>query len=279
MAGNLEVMLLWMSAERDRDGELLMGLGLDARRGGKKVRGTRTTKVRLTDATGNHAESNGDPNEPLIFSETAWKICVSTLRTDEYPFLENEGEAFGPVSMPGTGKAMPLPPQTSSEEKARGLLLTAVVGPGRYVLKNGAFVEVGKPLDGAEAAAFIATPDAGTMRCNLPKPALIQLFDQPTRDRFDSARNRTGEPEMVWRFRWNSEGYGLKQNFNVMFSSSYNAPYDADVYELPESDERGNDITPPPPGTPITIQKIPVVIETVEFLVAPPPKPAALKGK
>jgi hypothetical protein len=270
----LEVVLRALSAEYNDNGDLRLNADVDVLRDGQKAPAVSISSVDAMDATGNYATHW----DPVVFGEPAWKIRVTMERKEEYPFAVSDGESSAPLSMPGPGESRVL--QFPANAKERGQLLAAFVGPGRYVVKDGVFVEAGEPLAEAEAAAFLAAPAPGTARIHSRQPALVHIYE--TRGYYLYRATKTSgmrEPDFS-RLRWEGGVSALRRvSGGSRVSEMPGSSIIREVYEFPERDDRGQKLVPPAPGMSVIIQTIPVVEEKVEFVVAPPAKPELRKDK
>jgi hypothetical protein len=235
----------------------------------------------FADATGNSSTdlaANADRRPMWPLSERAWKLRVTTLRKETYPFEATEGVMLGPVPLPEPQKyhVFALP----KEEMAEGLRLAVLLGPGRYVWRDGAFVEVGEAIsDGTHAQDFLqAGPPQAIgegdvsvwIHINTTTPAFVVLFvaEDETGKWAKAFQNvvrfQCGSPDFS---AWTETGQASRSFLPPKFSAGRSG---ALCYQLGNPFEQPPGKPGPPPGTPTTVQIVPVDRKTVEFFVEPP---------
>jgi hypothetical protein len=132
----------------------------------------------ISDPTGNMLtySSVGNRMSPA-FDEKVWKVRAGVLRNERYPFANTDGLVLGPVPVPEAGKYHVFP--LAKEETEGGLRLAVLLGPGRYVWRDGVFEEVGAGIaDAKEAKAFVGAGQRGdnTLRINIVTPTFVVFY-------------------------------------------------------------------------------------------------------
>jgi hypothetical protein len=228
-------------------------------KGLKAIEGIRAVDVLLLDATGNATAED----EPPPLSEPAWKVRATVIRTGDYPFAPNEGVTMGPVPMPAEGKYEIL--RLPAAEGKKSLRLAALLGPGNYVWREEGFVQARKVVSVQEfEEAMAATPTVHTLVINTRLPALVLLYEQ------DDARmpEESMTPAIAARLHWGGRSAGLHDDSD---GTSCAWLFNDERYDLPNFYELVDfDVPAPPPGTPVSLQIVPVKPESVDFIVAPP---------
>jgi hypothetical protein len=151
--------------------------------------------------------------------------------------------------------------------------MAALLGPGRYVWRDEAFVEVGEALvDAGKVGAFQrASKGDGSLRINTTMPAFVALFLDGTN--FEK-RKWTRAEEKVLRFRcgspvfhgWHFNGDASENNLPASGVRSLRVV----CYQVVDPNWEDGKRYVPAPGTPATVQIVPVDTETVEFFVEAP---------
>jgi hypothetical protein len=266
--GDLDVVLrefLFVTSQKDRwaSGQPITQpyVEFEVLQQGKKSKGIRVLPgLNFTDATGNRA----DGGHPPPFTEAAWKMRVQVSRTSDYPFVPTEGLLIGPALMPTAGRIAFLKVPAAEEEQ--GFRMAALVGPGSYIWKDGV-------LEATTEAVFesitAGTEWADGKTIKTAEPLLWLSFVDRTQEQ-SIARTM-----VATRMQWGGRSYGLMRE-----QTSFPWPAGWSQFPRTSSYELGDEKNPaPPPGTPVTIQLVPVRMETVDFMVAPPKMPAAMAEK
>jgi hypothetical protein len=224
-------------------------------------------QTKLIDATGNV----GTRGQPPSLTERAWKVQSVAHRTARYPFTDHEQETLGPARMPGPGQYTVL--NLSEEAQAQGFRMAILVEPGPLQDGEGVFVAAGDSRADSEAAAFLTSLRLErSSRHKVRDPMLVLLFCFPN-DATAETKWMERYRNKVVRLRWDGQLQGLwtpEQEWRCavpMFGSMIGI---SDVYRLSGINEESQEITPPLPGQPVTIQIAPVKPETIEFFVEPP---------
>jgi hypothetical protein len=229
---------------------------------------------RFVDPTGNSGSWWRLP--PL--SERVWKLQVSVRRNEQFPFDGKDGVTLGPAPLPPSQKyhVFELP----KEEQAQGLRLAALLGPGRYVWRDGVFEEVGEAIPvpdepvfgGDKRTAFLhaGSEEDGSLRINTTEHALVVLFVTGNdyeklkwgKSAINLARVKCGSPDFGG---WRMAPDALVNNVPPKYSPGSVAL----CYELMDPDLENGKYAPPS-GTPATVQIVSVEVEKVEFFVEAP---------
>jgi hypothetical protein len=229
-----------------------------------------TDGLNIFDATGNE----GDEQHPPPYSEPVWKVQKTMMRTEDFPFALTDGAAFGPVAMPGAGKGQVL--SVPAERRKEGFRIVALLGPGSYVVQEGAILNSGRPLSEREFGDVPAA-EKDSVVINTPVPVVAILFVAPY-PQWDT-EGGTYHTVRFWR-----DGRGSKMGPNGEREDAWRADshhtFAGNVIVALEIYDFGPDGTSAPPaGAPISIQIVPLREETVEFLVAPPKLSATTAGE
>jgi hypothetical protein len=251
----------------------------------------------MTDATGNEVYENEGRLLPL--SEQAWRLRLQLRRTVTYPFRAEEGQTIGPVAMPGEGQHAVF--KLTDHGPKRAFRFAVLLGPGCYTWRDGAVMEAGPPLKAyaevTKFAGWVVGPD--TLKVNTLAPVLLLISandpaNLPVWDRLEMM-GRVRDPdaakanvvllkesngtrplsEVLTYGRWSP--WDEVDNSLVAFKSD--ALRIARIFTLSGLDLDLQPTDGPeihvPTGASISIQIVPVMEESVDFLVAPP-KPNAL---
>jgi hypothetical protein len=222
-------------------------------------------ETKLQDARGNVAAlANGSRlmYEPLPFSASAWKIEAKVWRNKDFNFPAEEGLTLSPAPMPAAGKASAFTvPESAAKEGLRAVVL---VGSGRFVWDEMTLTETGLTVKEARAADVRDRVRDWTRLVTTDDPLLLVLVEPQ-----DHAKWLGVEKESQVRYvrqYLKSRSVALDEGSPQPFTLKSGKQVVVRKFSFRWEN-------PPPAGTPVPIQIIPHLQETIEFLFAPPPAP------
>jgi hypothetical protein len=225
----------------------------------------------ILDATGNRGISFNPPP----FSEPAWKIRKSFARTGDFAFAMTEGQLLGPGRMPDAGKCEILP--LHERDVKWGLRFAVLLGPGYYRWEEGTLVESRAPQPETEWWEHAEPIKEHTFVVYSQTPSVFLAYS-PDGEGFELQKKwDVGgfDYGKVVRVRSGEEGYGLRtkttsrMGFGIGDKSLRGVIYPMTRSDRPELSDT-NPAKSLPAGSEVWIQVVPVEMESLEFLIAPP---------